>query len=108
MDRFRYKAKASGPIPPEGHRAPRTYNATSRSSAQKVFISEPEELSPPILRVESGVVGYGGKSVLSHLDLRIDQDDRIALLGQNGQGKSTLAKLISDRLKPMAGQIFSS
>jgi len=42
------------------------------------------------------------------LDLRIDQDDRIALLGQNGQGKSTLAKLISGRLKPLAGQLVQS
>ena len=41
--------------------------------------------------------------MLRGLDLRIDQDDRIALLGQNGQGKSTLAKLLSDRLAPMAG-----
>ena len=63
----------------------------------------PEELSPPIIRLEDVTVGYDGRPVLSHLDLRIDQDDRIALLGQNGQGKSTLAKLLSDRLAPMSG-----
>ena len=50
----------------------------------------PEELSPPILKLEDAKVGYGGKPVLTGLDLRIDQDDRIALLGANGQGKSTL------------------
>ena len=44
----------------------------------------------------------------AHLDLRIDQDDRIALLGQNGQGKSTLAKLLSDRLAPMSGRKLAS
>ena len=50
----------------------------------------PEELSPPIIRLEDVTVGYDGRPVLRHLDLRIDQDDRIALLGQNGEGKSTL------------------
>jgi len=68
----------------------------------------PEELSPPIIRLEDVSVGYGGPPVLRHLDLRIDQDDRIALLGQNGQGKSTLAKLLSDRLAPMAGRKVAS
>ena len=46
--------------------------------------------------------------VLKGLNLRIDQDDRIALLGQNGEGKTTLAKLLSERLKPMGGQITSA
>ena len=54
--------------------------------------------------VESGVVGYDDKPVLSRLDLRIDQDDRIALLGRNGEGKSTLSKLLSDRLPLMQGR----
>jgi ATP-binding cassette subfamily F protein 3 len=68
----------------------------------------PEELSPPIIRLEDVSVGYGGRPVLSHLDLRIDQDDRIALLGANGQGKSTLSKLLADRLSPMAGRKIAS
>ena len=68
----------------------------------------PEELSPPIIRLEDVSVGYGGPPVLSRLDLRIDQDDRIALLGQNGQGKSTLAKLLSDRLAPATGRKIAS
>ena len=58
--------------------------------------------------MENVTAGYEGKVVLSRLEFRIDQDDRIALLGQNGEGKSTLAKLISDRLKPMSGQLFRS
>ena len=69
---------------------------------------EPEELSPPIIRLEDVSVGYHGRAVLRGLDLRIDQDDRIALLGQNGQGKSTLSKLLSDRLAPMSGRKVSS
>lgn len=62
-----------------------------------------EELSPPIIKFENVSVGYDGKPVLKDMSLRIDPDDRIALLGANGQGKSTLAKLISQRLKPMGG-----
>jgi ATP-binding cassette subfamily F protein 3 len=49
--------------------------------------------------------GYGDKVVLDQIDLRIDPDDRIALLGANGNGKSTFAKLIADRLAPLAGEI---
>jgi len=69
---------------------------------------EPEELSPPIVRLENASVGYDGKPILRGLDLRIDQDDRIALLGANGQGKSTFAKLIADRLNVMSGSKYSS
>ena len=69
---------------------------------------EPEALSPPIIRLEDVSVGYDGRAVLSGLDLRIDQDDRIALLGANGQGKSTLSKLLSDRLAPMSGRKTAS
>ena len=65
---------------------------------------EPEELSPPILRLEDASVGYDGTPVLHHLDLRIDQDDRIALLGRNGEGKSTLSKLLAGRLNVLSGK----
>ncbi|MFS4437726.1 ABC-F family ATP-binding cassette domain-containing protein [Paracoccaceae bacterium GXU_MW_L88] len=65
----------------------------------------PTELSPPILRLEDVAVGYGDRKVLHHLNLRIDPDDRIALLGANGQGKSTFAKLLAERLDPMEGDI---
>ncbi len=65
---------------------------------------DPDELAPPLMTIEGASVGYDGRPVLSKLDLRLDQDDRIALLGANGQGKSTLAKLISGRLDPMTGR----
>jgi ATP-binding cassette subfamily F protein 3 len=68
----------------------------------------PEELAPPLMALDDAAVGYNGHPVLKRLSLRIDPDDRIALLGANGQGKSTLAKLISRRLKPMAGQFTCS
>ena len=78
-------------------------------AARTVFtFPRPEELSPPIIATEGVSVGYGDLVVLKDLNLRIDQDDRIALLGRNGEGKSTLAKLLSDRLQPMGGTMTSS
>ncbi|MDB4116710.1 ATP-binding cassette domain-containing protein [Amylibacter sp.] len=68
----------------------------------------PEELSPPILRLQDTSVGYDEKPILKDLNLRIDQSDRIALLGANGQGKSTLSKLLADRLIPMNGNLVRS
>jgi ATP-binding cassette subfamily F protein 3 len=63
-------------------------------------------LSPPIIALEDVSVGYEpGKPVLRKLNLRIDDDDRIALVGANGNGKSTLVKLLSGRLAPMTGRI---
>ncbi len=78
-------------------------------AARTVFsFPEPEELSPPIISIENGSVGYGETVVLNRLNLRIDQDDRIALLGKNGQGKSTLSKLLSGRLEAMGGKTTQS
>ncbi|AUG52351.1 ABC-F family ATP-binding cassette domain-containing protein [Thalassospira marina] len=68
----------------------------------------PQELPPPLITIDNGEVGYNGKAVLRNLNLRIDMDDRIALLGANGNGKSTLAKLLSDKLELMAGEKKSS
>ena len=110
VDRFRYKAdkakqaqsrlKAISKLEP--------ISLPQEAALKRFTFPEPEELSPPILSIENGEAGYNGTPVLKKLDLRIDQDDRIALLGQNGQGKSTLAKLIADRLTPMAGRVVRS
>ncbi|WP_417728415.1 ABC-F family ATP-binding cassette domain-containing protein [Roseovarius sp.] len=82
---------------------------TPQEAALKRFtFPTPEELSPPILRIESGSVGYDGVPVLRRLNLRIDQDDRIALLGRNGEGKSTLSKLLAGKLQPLEGQIHKA
>ena len=110
VDRFRYKADKARQAQSRLKAIARLEPITRpREAALKRFsFPEPEELSPPIFRVENGSVGYEGQAVLSCLDLRIDQDDRIALLGKNGEGKSTLAKLISDRMKPMSGQFYQS
>jgi ATP-binding cassette subfamily F protein 3 len=53
-------------------------------------------------------VGYDGKPVLRDLSLRLDADDRIALLGANGNGKSTLIKLLAGRLEPLSGDVIKS
>ncbi|MBY5976970.1 ATP-binding cassette domain-containing protein [Phaeobacter italicus] len=83
--------------------------STPQEAAMRAFtFPEPEEMSPPIIHIEGGTTGYGEVEVLKRLNLRIDQDDRIALLGKNGQGKSTLSKLLSDRLPLMAGKMTRS
>jgi ATP-binding cassette subfamily F protein 3 len=66
---------------------------------------EPAELPPPILALARADVGYADRTILSGLDLRLDQEDRIALLGANGNGKSTLAKLLAGRLEPSRGEV---
>jgi ATP-binding cassette subfamily F protein 3 len=68
------------------------------------FPDPAKKLAPPIMTMEDASVGYApGHPVLKKLSLRIDEDDRIALLGQNGNGKSTFAKLIAGKLEPMSG-----
>lgn len=70
---------------------------------------EPKEMKSPLIRIEKVDAGYApGHPVLKKLDLYINHNDRIALLGANGNGKSTLVKIISDRLKPLAGNIYKS
>ncbi|MFT4716311.1 MAG: ATP-binding cassette subfamily F protein 3 [Paracoccaceae bacterium] len=110
VDRFRYKASKAKQaqsrlkmiekmpvISLDGEGATIAFNFPS-----------PEELAPPIVKLEDVTVGYDGQAVLRNLDLRIDQDDRIALLGANGQGKSTLSKLLAGKLEAMSGNIHAS
>ncbi len=72
-------------------------------------IPSPEKpLSPPIIAMEAASVGYDDRVVLSKLNLSISNDDRIGLLGSNGNGKSTFAKLIAGRLEKMSGAVKRS
>jgi ATP-binding cassette, subfamily F, member 3 len=73
----------------------------------EISFPPPEKmLSPPIIAVDEVSVGYDPKRpVLNRVTLRIDTDDRIALLGANGNGKSTLVKLIANRLSPFSGKV---
>ncbi|MEM7190356.1 MAG: ABC-F family ATP-binding cassette domain-containing protein [Pseudomonadota bacterium] len=105
VDRFRYKAskarQAQSRLKMLEKMEP--IAASLDGSVAPIKFPDPEELAPPLLQLDGVDVGYNETPVLSRLALRIDQDDRIALLGANGQGKSTLAKLIAGRLAPMAG-----
>ncbi|WP_309663622.1 ABC-F family ATP-binding cassette domain-containing protein [Tabrizicola sp.] len=108
----RFKAKASKAVQAQsrvkmlGKMTP----ITAPEDAKKVVFTfpAPEELSPPIINMEGTAVGYGGPPVLKKLSLRIDQDDRIALLGRNGEGKSTLSKLLAGKLEASEGRIVRS
>jgi ATP-binding cassette, subfamily F, member 3 len=62
-------------------------------------------LAPPLIQLESAAVGYNGTAVLRNLNLRLDVDDRIGLLGVNGAGKSTFAKMIAGALPLQSGQM---
>jgi ATP-binding cassette subfamily F protein 3 len=67
----------------------------------------PKPMAPPIVRLEEADLGYdAGKPVLRRVNLRIDADDRIAILGPNGEGKSTLVKSIAGRIAPLAGAVL--
>lgn len=110
VDRFRYKADKAKQAQARIKMIARMEMITPPEEAhQKAFaFPAPEELSPPIVAAESASVGYDGVAVLKRLNLRIDQDDRIALLGRNGEGKSTLSKLLSGRLDKMGGRISTA
>ena len=69
---------------------------------------EPAQLAPPILALDRVSVGYDGVPILRGLHLSVDMDDRIALLGANGNGKSTLAKLVAGRLAAISGEVRRS
>ncbi|ABD07189.1 ABC transporter related [Rhodopseudomonas palustris HaA2] len=71
-----------------------------------VFPAPEKTLSPPIIAADNVSIGYDPKHpVLRHVTLRVDTEDRIALLGANGNGKSTLVKLLADRLTPFSGTV---
>ncbi|MDI3337438.1 ABC-F family ATP-binding cassette domain-containing protein [Defluviimonas aestuarii] len=108
----RFKAKASKAVQAQSRvkMLEKMTPILAPEEAKKVVFTfpEPEQLSPPIITMEGTAVGYDGPPVLTRLDLRIDQDDRIALLGRNGEGKSTLSKLLAGKLQPCAGKIVRS
>jgi len=69
---------------------------------------KPDELRPPLITLDMASVGYGDTPILQRLNLRLDPDDRIALLGRNGNGKTTLARLLAAQLKPMDGDMAAT
>jgi ATP-binding cassette subfamily F protein 3 len=84
-------------------------NAVIERSVVAFKIPDPEkELAPPLIALDGVSAGYGDRTILHKLNLRIDPDDRIALLGSNGNGKSTFAKLLANRLAPQSGRVNKS
>ena len=110
VDRFRYKASKAKQAQSRIKMLEKLQTVTLMEDDASTHFSFPEaeELPPPLLTIENGVVGYDGKPVLRKLNLQIVDNDRIALLGANGNGKSTLAKLISKRLPLMEGRDIRS
>jgi ATP-binding cassette subfamily F protein 3 len=108
----RFKAKASKAVQAQSRvkMLEKMTPILAPEEAKKVVFTfpEPEQLSPPIITMDGASVGYGGPPVLKRLNLRIDQDDRIALLGRNGEGKSTLSKLLAGKLPAAEGKLVRS
>ncbi|EEE45686.1 ABC-F family ATP-binding cassette domain-containing protein [Roseibium alexandrii] len=108
VDRFRYKASKARQAQARLKMLERMepIAALTEESSKPIHFPDPEgRLAPPIIKLEGVSTGYGDTKILSRLTLNIDTDDRIALLGANGNGKSTFAKLISNRLVAMDGEI---
>ncbi|CAN7560977.1 ABC-F family ATP-binding cassette domain-containing protein [Rhizobium sp. LjRoot30] len=109
IDRFRAKATKARQAQSRIKALERmgTVAAVIEDHVQGFTFPEPEKQpASPIIAVQSGAVGYApGKPILTRLNLRIDNDDRIALLGSNGNGKSTFAKFISGKLTAETGEV---
>lgn len=111
VDRFRAKASKARQAQSRVKMLERMEPIASAATEQTVTFKfpNPTPLSPPLITLEELDVGYEeGNPILRNLDVRIDMDDRIGLLGANGNGKSTLVKLLADRLKPMSGKVRKS
>ncbi|HXE04207.1 MAG TPA: ATP-binding cassette domain-containing protein, partial [Methyloceanibacter sp.] len=75
-------------------------------SAPFSFPQPKSQMASPMVTMENVSTGYGETVVLKRLSLRLDPDDRIALIGVNGNGKSTFAKLLAGDLKPFGGEML--
>ncbi|THD59691.1 ABC-F family ATP-binding cassette domain-containing protein [Phenylobacterium sp.] len=111
VDRFR--AKASKATQAQSRlkmiaKLPPVSNIIEDRVAPFTLPSPERPLQPPLIRLEDASVGYGGPPILKRLNLRLDIDDRIGLLGVNGAGKSTFAKLVAGALDVQAGTLLRS
>ncbi|HEY3813030.1 MAG TPA: ABC-F family ATP-binding cassette domain-containing protein [Caulobacteraceae bacterium] len=109
VDRFKAKASKAAQAQSRMKRLAKLppITVTVEARVAPFLLPSPEKaLAPPLLRMENAAVGYGDKAVLRNMDLRLDLDDRIGLLGVNGAGKSTFAKLLAGALQPMAGEVW--
>ncbi len=111
VDRFRYSAKkakqAQSRLKMIEKLTPQ--QAVIDESTLPIKINNPKKpLASPIIVLENVSLGYNGEAILSDISLNIDNDDRIGLLGKNGNGKSSFAKLLANHLKPLTGKIRRS
>jgi ATP-binding cassette subfamily F protein 3 len=109
VDRFKAKASKARQAQSRVKMLERMKPVTAlvTQDVREISFPVPEKmLSPPIIAVDNVSVGYDPKKpVLNRVTLRIDTDDRIALLGSNGNGKSTLVKLLAGKLPPFSGHV---
>jgi ATP-binding cassette subfamily F protein 3 len=109
VDRFKAKASKARQAQSRVKMLERMKPVTAlvTQDVREISFPAPEKvLSPPIIAVDGVSVGYDPKKpVLDRVTLRVDTDDRIALLGANGNGKSTLVKLLANKLAPFSGRI---
>lgn len=111
VDRFRAKASKAKQAQSRIKRLEKMEPIAAIAGEESIpfYLPGPERpLSPPIIAMEQVSVGYGDQTILERLTLSLLPDDRIALLGANGNGKSTFAKLLSGRLQPMTGHMARS
>jgi ATP-binding cassette, subfamily F, member 3 len=110
VDRFKAKASKARQAQSRVKMLERMKPVTAlvTQDVREIAFPQPEKmLSPPIIAVDDVSVGYDpNKPILNRVTLRIDTDDRIALLGANGNGKSTLVKLLAGRLPPFSGKVI--
>lgn len=107
VERFRYKASKAKQAQSRIKLLEKMPEVTllADDPSVKFDFPEPSELASPLVNLENVSAGYGDKVILKRLNLSIDNGDRIALLGANGNGKSTFAKLLSGRLQPLDGEM---
>jgi ATP-binding cassette subfamily F protein 3 len=107
VDRFRAKATKARQAQSRHKALARlpVIEAVIEDAPTRFAFPDPPRLAPPILALDRVAVGYAGTPVLRGVSLSLDTEDRIALLGANGNGKSTLARLLAGRMDPLAGEI---
>ena len=107
IDRFRYKASKARQAQARIKALERLpqIEAVIEDTPTRFSFPEPPRIAPPILALDRVDIGYGTTKILRNVSLTVDMDDRIALLGANGNGKSTLAKLLANRLPLLAGDM---
>ncbi|GJL94535.1 MAG: ABC transporter ATP-binding protein [Hyphococcus sp.] len=109
VDRFRYKASKAKQAQSRLKALEKLQTVAEPISqrTQPFHFPNPKPMAPPIVRVVEADLGYEeGNPVLKKVNLRLDQDDRISILGPNGEGKSTLVKAISGRIKALSGNVY--